>query len=243
MSPGYVVFALTMIGLGILGLIKGDFSIIWQPFPEGIPGREVFVYLSAIVSVTCGLGLLLRRTAVVASRVLVACLLVWLLLLRVPHMVVSPGIGTFWAFSKVAVMAGAAWVLYVRLGGGKPLWIAKALYGLAMFPFGVAHFLYLKQTVVLIPAWLPWPTAWAYATGTVFILSGIAVLTRFGARLGAVVSTLQVAGFTLVVWVPHVIAGSLSTFQWNEFVVSVALTAGGWVVAESYRGMPWIASS
>ena len=93
MSWGRALFALTMIALGVLGLIQGDFTPIWVPVPKSEPAREVLVYLSAVVALVSGVGLLWKRTADIASRVLLGFLLAWLLLLNVPHLILSPEIG------------------------------------------------------------------------------------------------------------------------------------------------------
>ena len=247
-----VVFAVTMIGLGALGLITGDFTPLWTGVPKSVPVREALAYICAFIALLSGVGLFWKGTAFVASRILLAFFLGWLLLVRTRYIFIAPAaIDTWWALGQTAVMLAAAWILYVSsdrdrhgehrgfASGGNGLRIATAFYGLGLIPFGVAHFMYLDRTASMVPGWLPSHRAWAYFTGSAFIVAGVAVLIDVYARLAATLSAWQMGLFTLLVWGPILAAGHPSASDWTEVVVSWALTAAAWVVASSYRGVPW----
>jgi uncharacterized membrane protein len=255
-SKGHVLFAITLIVLGLMGLSRGDFAPIWDSVPKGLPGRGALAYLSALICLACGAGVLLRRAAAGASRVLVLYLLLWLVLIKGRFILLQPLVeASYQSSGETAVILAGAWVLYAwfamdwdraHLGfavGEKGVRIARVLYGLALLAFGFSHFAYLDLTAPLVPNWLPAHVFWAYLTGATYIAAGVAVLVGFWARLAATLSTLQIAGFTSLVWVPFLIAGNISAEHWVEFVVSWTLTTAAWVVTDSYRGMPWLATN
>jgi uncharacterized membrane protein len=110
---------------------------------------------------------------------------------------------------------------------------ARILFGLALIAFGVAHFAYVPQTAALVPAWLPFRTGWAYLTGAAHVAAGVGVLFSIYPWLAAMLEASMLSLFTVVVWVPAILAAPASMPTWTEIVVSLGVTAGAWVVAES----------
>lgn len=246
-------FALTMAAIGVIGLASGTFAPIFGGVPKSLPDRQLLAYLSAFVSLACGVGLMVKRTALAAAFVLFAYLLLWTILFKVPFIIRQPLVEvSYQSCGESAVLTAAAWVLYASsangttsgffgfLGGNSGLRIAYLLYGLSLIAFGLSHFAYLDLTAPLVPAWLPAPIFWAYLAGGIYLVTGISLVAGFAAKLGAALSAVQIALITLLVWGPIVLKGHMSAGQWQETVVSWALTAAAAVIAASFSGSPWI---
>jgi uncharacterized membrane protein len=88
--PSRAVFAVVMIGLGVIGLIYGNSALIWEPIPKTLPGRPVIIYVCSVIELGTGIGLLLRPSVILACRVLLPFLLLWMALLKLPRLFLAP---------------------------------------------------------------------------------------------------------------------------------------------------------
>ncbi|TLY49956.1 MAG: hypothetical protein E6K53_12050 [Gammaproteobacteria bacterium] len=95
MRGSRALLAGTMIGLGIIGFIYGDFALVWQRIPiEQLPARQLFAYLFAAIELATGFGLFIERFFRLSIDVLTAFMLVWVVLLKLPAVVAVPGMET-----------------------------------------------------------------------------------------------------------------------------------------------------
>ncbi len=252
-SLGHLVFAILLIAFGLVGFIEGKFAPIWAPVAQTTPGRELLIYVCAFVALAGGVGLLLKAAAPIAARGLFVYLALWMLLFKVPFIIRAPFEEvSYQSNGENAVWVAAACVLAVRFAsdtekqrfgfalGDIGLRGARVLYGLALIAFGFSHFFYANMTTPLVPAYLPFHDAWASITGGAYLAAGVAIIAGMLARLAAHLVLLQIALITVLVWTPFVTAGNIDAGHWQETVVSCFITAGAWVMAESYRDAPWL---
>jgi uncharacterized membrane protein len=244
-QPALTLFAIGMVGLGILALVYGDFAMVWQPVPEGIPGRTLLAYASGLIMLLGGVGLLVRTTAAWSARILFPYLIIWLLL-KVPALLVAPQMEAVWlGCGEIAVLLAGGWVLFATLAelregsplkfatGEKSIRVARILFAVSLLPIGLSHLVYVKETVELVPAWLPYRVGWAYLTGAGQIACGLGVLFSILPRVAAMAEAGMISLFTLLVWGPAILAAPKTRLPWTAFFISWAIASAAWVVAQN----------
>ena len=246
-QPAITLFAIGMVGLGILALIYGDFALVWQPVAPWFPGRTLLAYGSGVLMVVCGAGLLFRRLTPWAVRILAPYCLIWMLL-KVPSLVVAPGMEAVWlGFGELAVLFAGGWTLFATLSdlpptsklasltGDRAVWMARMWFAVWLLPIGLSHILYVKQTANLVPAWLPYRPGWAYLTGAGQIACGLGVLFGILPRIAAYAEAFMIGLFALLVWAPAVAATPGTRLPWTAFFITWIIGAGAWAVAQNFR--------
>jgi uncharacterized membrane protein len=234
-----------MIGLGILALIYGDFALVWQPVAAWVPGRTALAYLSGLIMLFGGVGLLFQATAKLSVRVLFPYLIVWALL-KMPALVVAPRIEGVWlGFGELAVLLAGGWTLFAVFAelpessflsfavGERGIHCARIFFAVWVFPIGLAHIMYVKETAALVPAWLGFQRGWAYVTGFGQIACSLGVLFSVLPRVAAAAEAGMISLFALLVWLPAIVAAPRTRLPWTAFLISWAIAAGAWVVAQN----------
>jgi uncharacterized membrane protein len=244
-QPGLALFAVGLMGLGMLALVYGDFALVWQPVAAWVPGRSALAYGSGVLMLVLGVGLLFRVSVAWSVRILFPYLIAWALL-KVPAFFVGwRSEGPWLSFGESAMLLAGGWMLFARLAGldERSAWgfaygergirSARYLFAVWVIPVGLSHFIYLKATDDLIPAWIPFHIAWAYLTGAGHIACGVALLFGVLPRVAATAEACMIGVFTLVVWLPRIMNAPNNRLDWTAFFISWVIAAAAVAVAQN----------
>lgn len=228
-SVALQTFAVGLASLGILALITGDFALQWQPVPAALHNRALVARATGALELLLGAGLFTSRFRESVKWLLLAFSLVWVIALKIPVVVAAPLVEASWlGLGEIAMILAAALSLMnapvMRRAG-------RILFGVALIPVGLSHIVYAKVTAGFIPAWIPHKLEWAYFTGAAHIAAGLAVLADVLAVLGATLEGVMIGGFTVLVWLPAVVAKPSAQLPWTAFLISWTIAAAAWVVA------------
>lgn len=225
------IYGLGAIGLGVTGLVVGDFALQWQPVPVDAPLRGPLAYLSAVLLIVAGLATAWRRTSAAGSLGLGLMYGIWVVALHVPNALARA--------SEIGAWNPVAELLALSLGGlvgwgaaHRPALagMGRRLFGLCPVIFALAHFGYAKFTASMVPAWLPAPLFWAYLTGACHLAGGLALIAGVVPRLAAALLAALYATFALILHLPRVIAAPDVRIEWTMLFIAVSLTGAAWII-------------
>ena len=255
-QPALTLFAIGLMGMGVIALVVGDFAMVWQPVASWIPGRTALAYAAGVLELTVGCGLLFNRSRAWAVRILFPGLILWASL-KLPAVLVAPKMEAVWlGLGELTLLLSGGWTLFAQLAdlpkgsvfafaaGERGLRAARMLFAASLPPIGLSHFVYLQATVHLVPAWLPYRAGWARLAGAGQIASGLGVLFGVLPRLAAWAEAAQISIYTLLIWLPacimisaanlHAVSGqSGGRLPFTAFFISWIIAAAAWTVAQN----------
>jgi len=236
MTFGWRVYGLGVMMLGLACLAFGDFDP-GQPVSKNFPARTALAFGAFMVVAAAAVEW--RRTTAFGAAALTAYYTLFVVIVMNGRLLLTH-YAEFVTYENIAmqlavaaggliIYAGAARIDAVRLTR-----LGQLTFGVCALIFGAAHFVYMNLTAPLVPKWLP-PTQlfWGYATGVGFLAAGVAILTGVKARLAAILMTVMLASFALLVHAPILLANHSTHWNWSESAVNLAVTGAAWVVADS----------
>jgi len=244
-QPALCLFVAGLIGLGVIALVVGDFAMVWQPVPEGVPARHAAAVGTGALMILLGLGLSFRASRAWAVRILLPYLVVWASL-KIPAVVVAPKMeAVYLGLGELTLLLSGGWTLFANfadvahgsalefLTGERGMKMARILFAVSIIPIGLSHLVYADITAGYVPHYLPYRLGWAYLTGAGQIASGLGVLFGVLPRIAAWAEAGQIMLYTLLVWGGAIVAAPKTRLAWTGFFISWIFGAAAWVVAQN----------
>lgn len=239
---GQIPFGLAMIAFGVQNFFYGEGVESLESFPAWLPGHRELAYLTGIILVAAGIGLVLNRMTRLAALSLAVLLSVWVIALHLSSLVAAPRDGGEWtASAETLALCAAAWMLAAANdvsaveGGGLARIgrVARYCFAGCLLIFCILHFVYTGYVASVIPAWIPGHVVWAYVTGLAFLAAGLSITTGVLAPLGASLLATMFGLWVILLHTPRVVAASGNHGEWTSLIVALGMCGSSWIVAGS----------
>jgi uncharacterized membrane protein len=212
-NSGRIIFAIGMIGLGVVCFIVKDFIVGRPPaWPAGMNLNPALAYISGAALIIAAMAILLKIKGRIAA-LFIAGLIFFLSVLR--HM---PHFMNDWAnaYKSMALLGGALIVASSFLKeeasalsaqkerSAQSLTVTGSLL-LAIFfiACGYAHFKFADFVDTLIPEYIPFHSFWTYFCGVCLFAGGLGLLVPQTRKWAALLSGIMVIGWFLLLHIPR----------------------------------------
>lgn len=241
-------FATALIAIAIQQMICGGFRPLFIPeWPEWLPGRIICVYIFSIMMILAGFAIILEKSARTVAGLLGVIFLVLLITFHIPYQVENNlhFLGGWSDAFKELAFSGGAFIVAASLPKERGissfidslLPAGRFLFAITMIVFGIEHFIYVPFVAMLVPAWIPGHTFWAYFAGVALILAGGAIFINVLLKPAAMLLGIMLFLWFIMLHIPRAIADphSGSGNEWTSVFEALAFSGIALLLASGVK--------
>lgn len=238
-NAGRYLFAVALLGFGLIQLITGNLPSEFIPLPPGMKGKIIIAWITGIIFIASAICIIINKfskSGAVAAGTIFFLFLVYPHSIKLLSNVYNPS--EWVAFLETLCFSSIALVLASTLPNDKFInakcnntlnkcaIAGKYIFAIAIIIFGIQHFMYEKFIVTLVPSWIPFKIFWLYLVKAGFILTGISIILNFKTRLGLTLLGIMFLSWVLILHGPRVAATPKIEPEWTSFFVALAMCSG-----------------
>ena len=224
-NVGRAFYGIAIAAFGVLTICAKDFPYMLIPDNHTwIPGLSILAYVTGVLLIFSGAGIVFVKKIVPVTLLLGAVLLLIFCFYFIPYQIIANPNFMHWgewenAEKELALSAGAFVIAACFIDKRQNPLIAFSaklgplgtiIFAFTIICFGVDHFLYAKDAAGYVPDWIPHHIFWIYFTGSALIGSGAAIMLNIKRQLAAGLLGLMIFMWVLMLHIPKIGAASFS---------------------------------
>lgn len=220
-----IFISVSLIAWAIIQFIMGDMVAGRPPaWPEGVPGKTAFAYLSAVVLIAAAVSILTNQKVKLIVTTAAVMILVWAAARNLIDVIPKLDYGGQLTMTGKALTFGSM-LLMIGLNRRETYIGACVCIGLFFIAGGIQHFIFIDFVKTLVPRWIPGDEFWSYVAGVGLIAAGVALLTGIKRQLAALVASWTVFIWFLVLHLPRGFGETQSFNEWIAIFEALAVSA------------------
>lgn len=118
--------------------------------------------------------------------------------------------------------------------------IGRFFFAIALGGLGIEHFIFEDFITGRAPAWpeiLPGKIFWAFLTGAIFVVVGLAIIFKKKARIALVIASVLIFGWAFLRLIPVVVINPFLSGEWTWAGKALTLSCGALTLASTFKKM------
>jgi len=239
---GKTMFGIALAGMGLMHLTSGHFLFDFPVPPTFMGGSAIPVYINGVLLIAAGVLMLTKKQALSGALLAAFIFLAFFVVRHILLLIMwenMPGERT--SATECVLFFGGALMLAglilksrgVQQRGHLLFIIGEYAFGLALFVFGILHYVSMAFVISVIPAWIPGKVFWAWFVMAGFLAAGISILIQRLVRLSSLLVSLMFLCFICLMHIPLVIQFPGQEVQWTNLFVPIGLSGIALMLAGS----------